>query len=208
MKDRSQFSGYETHVNDHLLEIRDVRQRPAATVRASMAGAWTHPTLITGIDSGPVRVEINHFQTAPEFEIGDWEEAAEVSIQIEPGGVVVVGIEDDSSGMPPIGAAEGGGYRLRIYALGRSLAYDAYVPAAVETYRIEAWSAPWSAPAVLAKNHSAALPDLVLFPDSTGVQVLLFDGGLSGRLLEQDAELRQRELDNIEKMSRRRRAAP
>lgn len=203
MTDCSQFSGYETQVNDHLLEIRDVRQRPTAAVRGSIAGTWTHPTLITGIDSGPVRVEINCFQTAPEFEIGDWEEAAEVSIQVEPGGVVIVGIEDDSSGIPPIGATEGGDYRLRIYARGRSLAYDAYVPTAVETYRIEAWPAPWSAPAVLAKNHSAALLDLVLFPDSTGVQVRLFDGGPGGRLLEQDPELRQRELDNINEISRR-----
>ena len=78
---------YETLVSGHLLEIRDVRRRPAA------AQAWDttpRPALVTGIESGPVRVEVGLLRAPFDVDGEGWDEAAEVSVLAGPRGVVVV----------------------------------------------------------------------------------------------------------------------
>lgn len=192
--------GYETRVNQHVLEVRAVLQPSLA---AASGGAAARPNLITGIDSGPVRVEACLLEAPPAVDVGGWDEGVELSLRVDPGGVVVLGMEDDDTGLPRIGGESGGDYRLRIYARGRSLAYDATVSAAVETYRIEAWPAPLSALEVLATDRAGRLPDLVQYPDVAGAHVGL-DHGVGATPVEVDRERMQRERDNLMRMSRRR----
>ncbi|GAA2218252.1 hypothetical protein GCM10010413_04190 [Promicromonospora sukumoe] len=156
---------YETLVSGHLLEIRDVRRRPAA------ARAWDttpRPALVTGIESGPVRVEVVLFQAPFDVDGEGWDEAAEVSVLAGPRGVVVVGAGDDGSDARRIGVG-GGPHRLQVYARGRSLASVSTASDVVETYRVLAWPAPLAPPAVLVRSRDAA-PNLVSFigPEGTG----------------------------------------
>lgn len=166
---------YETLVSGHLLEIRDVQRRPVA------ARAWDttpRPALVTGIDSGPVRVEVGLFQAPFDVDGEGWDEAAEVSVLAGPRGVVVVGAADDGSGARRIGVG-GGPHRLQVYARGRSLAPGATVSDVLETFRVFAWPAPLAPPAVLVRSRDAA-PNLVSFIGPAGTGGLVSDGDTDG----------------------------
>lgn len=191
---------YETRVSGHLLEIRDVRQDPAFSGRAWDTTA--RPTLVTGIDSGPVRVEVGLFRAPLDVDGEGWDEAAEVSVLAGPGGMVIVGIEDGDSGVPRIGVG-GGPHRLRVYARGRSLAPGATVSAVTETYRIVAWPAPMAVPAVLVRRRDAA-SNLVQFIGPAGADVVVHDGLGGAEPVEDVLERMERQHDNLRRMSRRR----
>ncbi|MFI2365753.1 hypothetical protein [Promicromonospora sp. NPDC019610] len=157
---------------------------------------------MTGIDSGPVRVEVGVFRAPLDVDGEGWDEAAEVSVLTGPGGVVVVGIEDGDSGVPRIGVG-GGPYRLRVYARGRSLAPDATVSAATETYRVVAWPAPMAVPAVLVRGRGTT-SNLVQFISPEGADVVVLDGLGGAEPVEDALERTERQHDNLRRMSRRR----
>ena len=168
----SSAAAYETLVSGHLLEIRDVRRRPVADVRDWDTTA--RPALVTGIESGPVRVEVALFRAPIDVDAEGWDEAAEVSVLAGPRGVVVVGAGDDGSGARRIGVG-GGPHRLQVCARGRSLAPGATSSDVVETYRVLAWPAPLAAPAVLVRSRDA-VSNLVAFIGPAGTRGLVSDG--------------------------------
>jgi hypothetical protein len=114
--------------------------------------------ILTGIDSGPVRVAVDPRTGPPpaadlDSGLREWEEIVEFSGESPDGSVEVVSLTEGLvADLPPLSATGPGSYRLRVHARGRATHRDLAVSEPVEDYLITAWPAP-QAPAVV---HKAA----------------------------------------------------
>ena len=108
----------------------------------------------TGIEDGPVDVEIRALDRAPAGVEPGWEDVSEMSFRAGPDARVSIrGIEpyaekDSTDWVQRLDAHGPGWYRIRVHATGRDVATGEWVDRPTEKYLVEAWPAPRADPVV------------------------------------------------------------
>ncbi|WP_277410338.1 hypothetical protein [Streptomyces nigrescens] len=130
-------------VNEGVFGVSDDAPAPMETVRwsnglaAPMAhGAW----ILTGINTGQVRVSAQRFDVAPPIEATGWEEIVEVSVRSVEGELRInSGYDITPDDLPLLNPQGPGWYRMRVHASGRSINSDGVSDEPVEGYLIAVW---------------------------------------------------------------------
>ncbi|MEU3994056.1 hypothetical protein AB0F24_37985 [Streptomyces platensis] len=133
----------EMFVNEGIFGVSDDAPVPMETVRWSNGlaapmdhGAW----ILTGINTGPVRVEAHCFDAAPPVEATGWEEIVEISVRSTAGDLRInSGYEITPDALPVLNPQGHGWYRMRVHASGRSINLDGVSDESVEDYLITVW---------------------------------------------------------------------
>lgn len=161
---------YTTRVVEGYLELRGATWRPPldpdAVARLVSDDHLGHPYIRTGINMGPVDVEVRVLDQRPEptADPGTWEEIAEISVEATEVPLLVVGGEDGLGPGARLDTTGPGTYRLRVHAAGRRIAYDAVVTEPVERYLVQAWPEEHTEPTPVAleraptRSSSATVP--------------------------------------------------
>ncbi|MGI5260882.1 hypothetical protein [Streptomyces angustmyceticus] len=130
-------------VNEGIFGVSDDAEVPMETVRWSNGlaapmdhGAW----ILTGINTGHVRVAAHCLDTAPPVEATDWEEIVEISVRSTAGDLRInSGYEITPDALPVLNPQGPGWYRMRVHASGRSTNPDGVSEEPVEDYLISVW---------------------------------------------------------------------
>lgn len=130
-------------VNEGVFGVSDDAQVPMETVRWSNGlaapmdhGAW----ILTGINTGHVRVTAQCLDAAPPVEATDWEEIVEVSVRSIEGDLRInSGYDMTPDDLPALNPQGPGWYRMRVHASGRSANPDGVSDEPVEDYLIAVW---------------------------------------------------------------------
>jgi len=112
-------------VNEGIFGVSDDAQVPMETVRWSNGlaapmdhGAW----ILTGINTGHVRVTAQCLDAAPPVEATDWEEIVEISVRSVEGDLRInSGYDITPDDLPSLNPQGPGWYRMRVHASGRSI---------------------------------------------------------------------------------------
>lgn len=95
--------------------------------------------VFTGMYSGPAHITLAALAAEPPAE-PFWEETAELELRTRFGVITVEDFADDSAIARSNLATSGpGGYRLRVSAIGRSIAFDDIPTAPIEHYLVQVW---------------------------------------------------------------------
>lgn len=97
----------------------------------------------TGIATGRVAVRIEIHDAEPALDEAEWEEVAEVGVQVETGPLIVRCLMEYPPDLPELTPAGPGPYRVRAHARGRDIAYDLGVSESQEVYLFQIWPAPY-----------------------------------------------------------------
>ncbi|MFD5271520.1 hypothetical protein [Streptomyces sp. NPDC058335] len=127
-----------------VLDEGDIATESADFSNGLVAPMASGAFIMTGINTGYVRVETRVLDTPPDVENGDWEEIIEVSVHAPAGDLKVESLElgpdaDSAQSLSPSGPAW---YRLRVHARGREILRDKVSIEPVEDYLLVAWQAP------------------------------------------------------------------
>ncbi|GAA5615394.1 hypothetical protein Spla01_06606 [Streptomyces platensis] len=130
-------------VNEGIFGVSDDAEVPMETVRWSNGlaapmdhGAW----ILTGINTGPVRVEAHCLDAAPPVEATEWEEVVEISVRSTAGDLRInSGYDITPDALPVLNPHGPGWYRMRVHASGRSINPDGVSDEPVEDYLITVW---------------------------------------------------------------------
>ncbi len=130
-------------VNEGIFGISDDAQVRMETVRWSNGlaapmghGAW----ILTGINTGYVRVSAQCFDAAPRVEVTDREEVVEFSVRSVEGDLRIhSGYDITPDDLPALNPQGPGWYRMRVHASGRSINRDGVSDEPVENYLIAVW---------------------------------------------------------------------
>ncbi|MGA4948413.1 hypothetical protein [Streptomyces lydicamycinicus] len=130
-------------VNEGIFGVSDDAQVPMETVRWSNGlaapmdhGAW----ILTGINTGHVRVTAQCLDAAPPVEATDWEEIVEISVRSVEGDLRInSGYDIAPDDLPLLNPQGPGWYRMRVHASGRSINPDGVSDEPVEDYLIAVW---------------------------------------------------------------------
>ncbi|WP_336049493.1 hypothetical protein [Streptomyces sp. CA2R101] len=131
-------------VNEGIFGISDDAQvPPMETGRWSNGlaapmdqGAW----ILTGINTGHVRVTAQRLDAAPPVEATDWEEIVEISVRSVAGDLRInSGYDITPDDLPALSPQGPGWYRMRVHASGRSINPDGVSDEPVEDYLIAVW---------------------------------------------------------------------
>ncbi|BCK73031.1 hypothetical protein Srufu_069840 [Streptomyces libani subsp. rufus] len=130
-------------VNEGIFGVSDDAEVPMETVRWSNSlaapmdhGAW----ILTGINTGPVRVEAHCLDAAPPVEATEWEEVVEISVRSTAGDLRInSGYDITPDALPVLNPHGPGWYRMRVHASGRSINPDGVSDEPVEDYLITVW---------------------------------------------------------------------
>ncbi|WP_162597004.1 hypothetical protein [Streptomyces sp. NEAU-S7GS2] len=130
-------------VNEGIFGVSDDAQVPMETVRWSNGlaapmdhGAW----ILTGINTGHVRVKAQCLDAAPSVEAADWEEIVEISVRSVAGDLCInSGYDITPDDLPALNPQGPGWYRMRVHASGRSINPDGVSEEPVEDYLIAVW---------------------------------------------------------------------
>ena len=128
---------------------------PAPLNATGLVRVFLEPTLVisTGIHSGPVIMDIEVFESAPDEDGAvEWEDVVEFTAAHTPGAVVAL---HGAYEVPPEGASvtlpgDPSTVRLRVSATGRDIDYDLSVDESSERYLVQIWPAPDSDQRVIA----------------------------------------------------------
>ncbi|WP_458110985.1 hypothetical protein M1D88_11310 [Arthrobacter sp. R1-13] len=106
----------------------------------------------TGTDTGFITVGVSLLNSEPEFALGGWEEAVDVSVHSPTGQLAVDGF-DQTPSLPELSTAGPGWYRVRCMARGRLSEFDTISRESTEEHLLLVWQAPPSPE----KVHNIAL---------------------------------------------------
>ncbi|MDJ1135120.1 hypothetical protein [Streptomyces iconiensis] len=99
--------------------------------------------VMTGIQAGPVRVEVEVRSQAPEtVDTHAWDEVLDHSFRAPYGQVRVGHMEYGPSDLPVLTPHGAGHYRVRVHARGRDTEPDGFVEEPVEDYLLVVWPQP------------------------------------------------------------------
>ncbi|MFI5523424.1 hypothetical protein [Streptomyces platensis] len=130
-------------VNEGLFGVSDDAPVSMETVRWSNGlaapmdhGAW----ILTGINTGQVRVRAQRLDAAPPVEATGWEEIVEVSVRSVAGDLRInSGVDSTPDDLPALNSQGPGWYRMRVHASGRAANPDGVSDEPVEDYLIAVW---------------------------------------------------------------------
>lgn len=107
--------------------------------------------VLTGINTGYVRVETRVLEIAPDVEVDDWEEVIEVSVNAPAGDLKVESLDQGpvAGSMQSLSPSGPDWYRLRVHARGREILRDKASMEPVEDYLLVVWQAPPAGQAIL-----------------------------------------------------------
>lgn len=109
-------------------------------------GAW----ILTGINTGNVRVRAEVLDVAASVDTASWEEIVEISVQSVLGELRInSGYEITPDNLPVLNPRGPGWYRMRVHARGRSVSPDGVSQEPVEDYLITVWPQEKAASEVL-----------------------------------------------------------
>jgi hypothetical protein len=108
-------------------------------------------SIFTARFDGVVRLEVIVRRDQPDDILTDWDNVAEVSIQVPSGCILIdnpgTGLETDRAALPHV-AIPPDTYRARVYAGGIETV-DEYMEDGQDHYRVVLWPAPYAAPVLL-----------------------------------------------------------
>ncbi|UXY32172.1 hypothetical protein [Streptomyces sp. HUAS TT20] len=140
-------------VNDGMFAVSDDAEEPVETARWSNGlaapmeyGAW----ILTGINTGNVRVRAEVLDAAPSVDTASWDEIVEISVQSVLGDLRIhSGYEITPDNLPVLNPRGPDWYRMRVHARGRSVNPDGVSQEPVEDYLITIWPREQAASEVL-----------------------------------------------------------
>ncbi|MGR4852106.1 hypothetical protein [Streptomyces sp. LARHCF252] len=110
--------------------------------------------ILTGINTGHVRVETRVLETAPDVEADDWEEVVEVSVHAPAGDLKVESLDlGPDTGVQSLSPSGPDWYRLRVHARGRENLRDKVSMEPVEDYLLVVWQDPPADPSILRSSE-------------------------------------------------------
>lgn len=149
---------YESHVEFGALRIQSAHSGVSAaqTPVGGLLGAEIDDELLirTGVEAGPVEVEIRALDHAPERVEPGWEDVSETSARAGVDArVAVMGEEsypekDPGAWVQRLDAHGEGWYRIRVHANGRDRSTGEWVERPVEKYLVVAWPSGRAEPVV------------------------------------------------------------
>ncbi|MFJ6709320.1 MULTISPECIES: hypothetical protein [unclassified Streptomyces] len=118
----------------------------AGILRTVRGGAF----LVTGLNSGVTDLTVSVHAREPDPLLGDYEDAVEVSLQVDTETFHVSAWEGGSKfiALPPMPAGAGW-YRLRYHARHMDQAFDLYSAVPIDAFHLQIWAKPQSDPGVL-----------------------------------------------------------
>ncbi|MCG7210111.1 hypothetical protein AB0D38_03265 [Streptomyces sp. NPDC048279] len=118
----------------------------AGILRTVRGGAF----LVTGLNSGVTDLTVSVHAREPDPLLGDYEDAVEVSLQVDTETVLVSAWEGGGKFivLPPMPAGAGW-YRLRYHARHMDQAFDLYSAEPIDAFHLQIWAEPQSDPEVL-----------------------------------------------------------
>ncbi len=111
--------------------------------------------ILTGINTGYVRVETRVLDTHPDVEAEDWEEVVEVSVHAPAGDLKVESLDlgPDTGSVQSLSPSGPDWYRLRVHSRGREILRDKASMEPVEDYLLVVWQAPPAAATILRSSE-------------------------------------------------------
>jgi len=127
----------------HLLYLREDGHLPVRPYLAEVEGlVYASPgavVILTGVDSGPVSVVVEHHDAAPGKPSDSWEETGEIHFVAIDGLARLGSFGSTVAAGPPVTPPGPGRYGLSVSCRGRGVAFDETVSEPVEDYLIRVW---------------------------------------------------------------------
>lgn len=134
------------HAENGLVDVDGLEHLPSSSPAALQGTGlvmviWPKLYLRTGIAMGPVLLELESLDAAPDADVGDWEDVVEFTAVATGEPVTLHGATEFALGDVVIDSQGAAEVRVRLSATGRGLARDLVVDEACERYLVQLWPA-------------------------------------------------------------------